>query len=350
MRPATMADVARLAGVSLSTVSRMLSGGPPVSPKRQARIQEAIDRLGYRPSAAARALASGQSNVIAVLAGDTTIYGYATTIRGVEEAARALGYSVMIVVVDSAEPADVDAAVTTALSQQLAGVVVLKFDPPGVAALHALPAGLPVVALSGVREKDVPQALIDEAQAGEQLTKHLLDLGHPTVHHVRVPPSRREDGRTTGWRRALKKAGATVPPVIDVTWEPQTGRTVGRRIAEMPDVTAVFCGNDELAMGVIRGLADKGLAVPEDVSVVGFDDHPLAEVWMPALTTARQDFSSLGRRGLTMLARVIAGEPPEKAAHEPAPIVVRESSGPPAASRLRGAAETGIERDAGIRS
>ncbi|WP_228374363.1 LacI family DNA-binding transcriptional regulator [Demequina rhizosphaerae] len=333
MRPATMADVARLAGVSLSTVSRMLSGGSPVSPKRQERIQQAIDRLGYRPSAAARALASGQSNVIAVLAGDTTIYGYATTIRGVEEAARALGYSVMIVVIESAEDAAVDAAIATAMSQQLAGIVLLKFDPPGVAAMHRLPAGVPMVALSGVREKGLPQALIDEAKAGEELTRHLLDLGHRTVHHVRVPPSRKEDGRTTGWRRALKKAGATVPPVIDVTWEPQTGRTVGRRIAGMPEVTAVFCGNDELAMGVIRGLADEGLKVPDDVSVVGFDDHPLADVWMPALTTARQDFSSLGRRGVGILARVIAGEPPEKAVHEAAPVIVRESSGPPSADR-----------------
>ncbi|WP_243065163.1 LacI family DNA-binding transcriptional regulator [Humibacter sp. RRB41] len=305
VRNATMADVARLAQVSVPTVSRVLSGAARVRPDKQARVEAAIQRLGFRPSAAARALASGRSEVIAVITGSTSNYGYAEAIRGVEEAARADGYTVIITVVESFDDDVVSAAVENVLNQSIAGVVVLKFDRAGVAALRHLPSDLPLVALSGVRDTGVPQAVIDETRGAEELTEYLLSLGHETVHHVRVPPSRREDGRTTGWKRALRKAGAPIPLPLDATWEPRSGRVVGRDLARNPDVTAVFCGNDEIAMGVIKGITDQGLAVPKDISVVGFDDHPLAELWTPALTTVRQDFADLGRRGFGLLKPIL---------------------------------------------
>src|SRR5699024_11329046 len=142
--------------------------------------------------------------------------------------------------------------------------------------------GVPVGALAGARQRDVVQAVLEEARAGEELTNYLLELGHGTVHHVRVPASRREDGRTTGWRRALRNAGAPVPPMREATWDPHTGRPIGRELAHCPDVTAVFCGNDEIAMGVIRGLEGEGARVPGDVSVGGFGGTPRAEVLSPA--------------------------------------------------------------------
>lgn len=301
----TIADVARLAGVSVPTVSRVLTGAARVSPQKRELVDRAITELNFRPSAAARVLASRRSQVIAIIAGDTSRYGYAETIRGVEVAARAEGYTVMITVVESTDDEEVDRAISATLTQAIAGVVVLKFDPPGVAALKRLPADIPVVALSGVREVGVPQAVLDEARAAEELTNFLLDLGHRTVHHVRVPPSRREDGRTTGWRRALRKAGAPIPEVSDASWDPRTGVGIGRALAADPTVTAVFCGNDEIAMGVMRGIVDAGLRVPDDISVAGFDDHPLAEMWSPPLTTVEQDFAGLGRRGFQLLLHVI---------------------------------------------
>ena len=329
----TMADVAELAQVSVPTVSRVLSGAANVRPDKRARVEAAISHLGFRPSAAARALASGKSDAIAVIAGNTSPYGYAEAIRGVEEAARADGYTVMITVVESADDGDVEHAVSMALNQSIAGVVVLKFDKPGVAALHRMPEGLPVVALSGVREPGTVQAVIDEARGAEELTEYLLGLGHSTVHHVRVPPSRREDGRTTGWKRALREAGAAIPVPLDATWEPRSGREVGHVLAEDPAVTAVFCGNDEIAMGVMRGLADRGLRVPEDVSVVGFDDHPLAELWAPALTTVNQDFTGLGRRGFELLQHSITGTSDRRFSSERPLVVRRESAAAPNRSR-----------------
>jgi DNA-binding LacI/PurR family transcriptional regulator len=326
-----MADVAELADVSVPTVSRVLSGAANVRQDKRARVEAAIARLGFRPSAAARALASGRSDVIAVIAGNTSTYGYAEAIRGVEEAARAEGYTVMITVVESADDIDVEHAVSMALNQSIAGVVVLKFDKPGVAALHRMPEGLPVVALSGVREAGTAQAVIDEARGAEELTEYLLGLGHATVHHVRVPPSRREDGRTSGWKRALRRAGAVIPPPLDATWEPRSGRETGHVLAQDPDVTAVFCGNDEIAMGVIRGLSDRGLAVPHDISVVGFDDVPEAAHYLPPLTTASQDFARIGELAVEVLLDQIAGgERAPVPANEPA-LVVRESTAPPRA-------------------
>jgi len=333
-RPATIADVAARAGVSVPTVSRVLTGAARVSTGKRELVEAAITELGFRPSAAARVLASRKPQVIAVVAGDTSRYGYAETIRGVEEGARARGYTVMITVVESADDDEIDRAMSATLSQPLAGVVVLKFDPPGVAALTRLPGHLPVVALSGTRDRNLPQAVLDEARAAEELTTYLLGLGHATVHHVRVPPSRREDGRTTGWRRALRTAGAVVVPPWDVGWEPRSGRDLGATIAADPNVTALFCGNDEIAMGVIRGLRDAGVRVPQDISVAGFDDHPLAEMWSPGLTTVDQDFAGLGRRGLELLTGLIDGDAERRFSSERPRLVVRESAGPPGRRRV----------------
>lgn len=326
-----IADVARLAGVSVPTVSRVLTGAAQVAADKRSRVLAAIETLNYRPSAAARALASRQSKTIAIVAGNTSQYGYAATIEGLEEEARSDDYTVTITVVESAAGDDVDRAVSLVLAQGPAGVVVLKFDPPGVAVLSRLPADLPVVAISGVRSRTVPQAVLDEALAAEAITNYLLELGHPTVHHVRVPPSRKEDGRTSGWRRALVSRGARVPTPLDATWAPESGRVIGLSLAADPSVTAVFCGNDEIAMGVIRGLRDGGLSVPRDVSVVGFDDHPLSAMWSPSLTTARQDFVGLGRRAFGLLRGAMGLAPARAFSSELPQLVVRESAGPPRA-------------------
>ena len=338
-RPATIADVARLAGVSVPTVSRVLTGSARVSDERRHRVTTAIAQLGYRPSAAAQVLASRRSTTIAIVAANTSRYGYAEAIRGVEESARAAGYSVIIIVVATEHEADVHAAADAVLRQSVAGAVVLKFDPPGVAALRALNSALPTVALAGVPEFDVPQAVLDETEAAAALTEHLLNLGHRTVHHVRIPPSGKEDGRTTGWRLALQRHRLPIPPIRDVTWDVSTAYAIGRDIATDRDVTAVLCGNDETAMGLIRGIHDSGRRVPDDVSVVGFDDHPLASMFIPAITTARQDFAELGRHGTAQLLALLRGEAPLALETVEPPLVFRESTSAPRATLAAHAAE-----------
>jgi len=305
--PATIKDVAALAGVSVPTVSRFLTGAARVSDDKRARVAAAIAALQFTPNPAARALGGRAPGVVAVLAGNTSRYGYAETIRGIEEAARAADHLVTITALDGTGEADLDAALALALSQPVAGVIVLAFDPAGVAALHRLPSGVPAVALSGGRFEGRPQIVIDEDEGAFALTTHLLSLGHPTVHHVSVPAPGGEGGRTTGWRRALVAAGRPVPGIIEAGWDPAAARPLGAALAGRDDVTAIFCGNDEVAMGVIAGLRDQGLAVPRDLSVAGFDDHPLAQLWDPALTTVAQDFAELGRRGWQLLRDLDAG-------------------------------------------
>lgn len=328
-KPPVIDDVARHAGVSVPTVSRVLTGAARVSDEKRERVLAAIKELNFRPSAAARALVARQPRIIAVLAGDTSRYGYAETIRGIEEGARAAGYIVTITVVEDPHDASVARAVTLVLDQPIAGVIVLKFDPAGVAAVHNIPQDIPTVSIAGVRETGVPQAVLDEAGAAEELVSYLLGLGHRTVHHVRVPPSRKEDGRTTGWRRALQAADAVIPDTVDASWEPESGRVIGRRLAHDADVTAVFCGNDEIAMGVIRGLTEEGKRVPADVSVVGFDDHPLAAMWNPPLTTVDQDFAGLGGRAYQLLESLISGKSVRRFSSQRPPLVIRESAAPP---------------------
>ncbi|THV23473.1 LacI family DNA-binding transcriptional regulator [Glycomyces paridis] len=329
LRNPTISDVAKRAGVSVPTVSRVLTGAAKVSAAKRELVEAAIAELDFRPSAAARNLVSRRSQTIAVIAGNTSRYGYAEAIRGVEIAARAEGYTVMITVVESADEDEVDRAIAATLTQALAGVVVLKFDPPGVAALRKIPAHLPVVALSGTRESGIHQAVLDEAAAAEELTAYLLGLGHATVHHVRVPPSRRVDGRTSGWKRALTSAGAVVPAVRDASWDPKSGVAIGRELAADRSVTAVFCGNDEIAMGVMRGITEAGLRVPEDVSVAGFDDHPLAELWSPPLTTVDQDFAGLGSRGFHLLLQAVDGTGDRRFSSELPKLVLRSSTAAP---------------------
>jgi DNA-binding LacI/PurR family transcriptional regulator len=332
-RQPVIADVARLAGVSVPTVSRVLTGAARVSEERHERVMAAIVELGFRPSAAARTLATGRARIIAVLTGNTSRYGYAETIRGIEERSREDGYTVMITVVESTDDDEVDRAIDLVVNQSVAGVVVLKFDPPGVAALHRLPPGLPAVSVSGIREPGVPQAVLDEAAASREATEYLLDLGHATVHHVRVPPSREEDGRTTGWSDALRARGIPVPSPHDATWSPESGRVIGLRLAADRTVTAVFCGNDEIAMGVMRGIIDGGRRVPEDVSVIGFDDHPLAAMWSPPLTTVRQDFGALGGRAYGILADRLRGLEVPAFSSDNVTLVLRQSCAPPAHDR-----------------
>lgn len=326
-RPASITDVARLANVSVPTVSRVLTGAAKVSPDKVARIEAAIAELDFRPSAVARALVTGSSNILVVLTSNTTRYGYAATIEGIESAARSAGMSMMIAVVQSGHDDHVNAAVSLALTQPMAGIVVLKFDPIGVAVLDRIPAGIPVAVAAGAQERGRPQAVIDEFHGGEEATQYLLSLGHRTVHHVSIPPSRvEEDSRTLGWRHALVQAGISPPDVVRATWDPQSGVRIGQELAQDREVTAVLCGNDEIAMGFISGARASGREVPRDISVIGFDNHPLSAVWAPALTTVAQDFVALGRSTFGLLADSIAGVTSATETIEKTQLIVRAST------------------------
>ena len=171
---------------------------------------------------------------------------------------------------------------------------------------------------------------IDNRAGAARATQHLLDLGHETVHHLAGPVTWLDaEERVDGWRETLRAAGAPEPDVVTGDWSARSGYEAGHRLASMPEVTAVLCGNDQMALGLLRALAERDRRVPDDVSVVGFDDIPEAAYFLPPLTTVRQDFGELGRRAVHLLMDRIADE---QSADSPLPIspelIVRASAAP----------------------
>lgn len=313
----------------MPTVSRVLTGSVPVSAKRKELVLKAIEELGYRPNGAARALVKGRQHLVAVFVGNTTHYGYARTIQGVEEAARQAGYAVIISVVDSDEKSVVERAVGFALEQPVAGALVLEYDAAGMATRKVLPKHLPVAGIAGMQSGPGPRASLDDHAGAKAATEYLLDLGHKTVHHVAIPSQGSSNTRELGWREALEERGIEAPEVITAGWEPAAGYEAGKRLADLPNCTAVLCGNDELAIGVMRALAERGKRVPQDVSVIGFDDQPMAAMWIPALTTVAQDFVELGRQAFGLLHGALSDEERPSSVLKTPELVVRDSAGPP---------------------
>lgn len=333
-------DVARAAGVSYQTVSRVINDSPSVKDSTRGAVLEAIASLGFRPNRAARALAGGPVQSVTVLVSNTTLYGFAAALEGIEEATREAGFAMGVRVVESDQPEDVRDAVERA-EEPSGAVVVIAFDRAGVAALNCIFADVPTVAMVPAPIGDEmwgrPAVWIDEHAAAKQATEYLLSLGHRTVHHLSIPTWTGTTRRMSGWRAALQGAAIEPPPPVMGDWTAAWGYEAGQVLAQDPDVTAVLAGNDDIALGTIRAMHEAGRPVPAEVSVVGFDDVPMARFYTPALTTVRQDFKALGKICFAKLLTVLGQD---ERPGPPAPIarlVLRESAGPPPGAGGQGA-------------
>jgi DNA-binding LacI/PurR family transcriptional regulator len=328
--------VAAAAAVSYQTVSRVINNHPSVRDSTRAAVLAAIAELGFRPNRAARSLAGGRVHAVTVLTSDTTRYGYAATLQGIEEAARAAGFAMGIRVLESPEPGVITDAVERATEPGTA-LIVIAYDRTGAGALAAIPAGAPVAAAVETPApgdaRGRPWAWVDDRKAAKDATGYLLGLGHRSVHYVPIPASTSTSPRMAGWRSALAAAGVPVPEPAPGGWDSAAGYHAGRRLAADPAVTAVLCGNDDLAIGVLRAMAEAGRPVPGGVSVVGFDDTPNSAFLTPALTTVRLDFAGVGRACFTLLHTLAGLGGPGSPATAGLPLepelVVRESTGPP---------------------
>ncbi|MER5428300.1 LacI family DNA-binding transcriptional regulator [Streptomyces sp. NPDC002588] len=333
-KAASIRDVAQAAGVSYQTVSRVINGHPNVREETRRRVEAAIQTLGFRRNATAFALASGVTRSITVLTSNTTLYGYAATLQGLEEAARAAGYSLGMKVLTPEE--DLDRTISSAMAEGGA-LMVIGFDRLGAAALSRVPADVPCAAVveapSHGRTPPRPAVWADDREAARAATAHLLQLGHRTVHYVAIPTSggtRRSEGpRAQGWRSALEAAGITPPePHGGKGWDARAGYDEGRGLAEDPGVTAILCGNDDLALGVLRALHHAGRSVPGDVGVIGFDDAPHAGFLTPSLTTVRMDFQGLGRDAFGLLRGQLESDfQPLAPTFAGTDLIIRESCG-----------------------
>lgn len=337
-RPVSIRDVAAAASVSYQTVSRVINNHPSVRESTRAAVLAAIAELGFRPNRAARSLAGGPVHAVTVLTSNTTRYGYAATLQGIEEAARASGFAMGIRVLEPEGHELIADAVDRAVEPATA-LIVIAYDSAGTQALAAVPAEVPVAAAvetpSGTEAEGRPWVWLDDRQAAHEATAYLLGLGHRTVHYVAIPASTDTSPRMSGWRSALTAAGVEVPDPAGDGWTPQAGYEAGRRLAADPSVTAVLCGNDDLAVGVMRAMNEAGREIPGSVSLVGFDDTPYSAFLSPALTTVRLDWVALGGACFSLLHSLVnPGSPAQPSPPLQPELVVRESSWPPRPARL----------------
>ena len=328
-RSPVMADVAAMAGVSHQTVSRVLNDHPYVTPETRERVTRAIAELGYRRNPAARALATRRSRVLGVVTTGASQFGPANTLLGMEEQARAAGYFVCLVSLPQVDREEMRGALEHLCEAGVDGVVVLAPVQASVDAATGLSVGVPLVVVEGSTAEG-HRTVVDQSLGARLATRHLLELGHRTVHHVRGAADWLDaDARLHGWRCELEERRARVPDVLSGDWSAASGYAAGLRLAADPEVTAVFVANDQMAVGVLLALAEAGRAVPEQVSVVGYDDIPEAAFLHPPLTTVRQDFPEMGRRCVQRLTAMIDGQPLTREVSVAPDLVVRASTAPP---------------------
>ncbi|MFF4117126.1 LacI family DNA-binding transcriptional regulator [Streptomyces sp. NPDC001714] len=328
-------DVARLAGVSQKTVSRVMNDEPYVSADVRRRVLAAAEELGYRSNNAARALASGRTRSIGVVTLGTALYGPASLLMGIERAVRDSGYALRVVNTMEGETAGIAGAVDTLLDQGVDGIVISEPIDEEAGADLSSRVDVPVLVLGAPPPFAAPHVVtagIVSSQMARAATEHLLELGHSTVHHLAGPQrwySARD--RLDGWRSALAARGLVPPPVVEGDWSAASGHAAGRKLAADPGVTAVFAANDDMAIGLIRALTEAGRRVPDDVSVVGFDDIPVAAYVTPPLTTVRQPFDAMAHDGLKLLVHAIESPQAEPLpmTDPPVELVVRSSASAP---------------------
>ena len=329
-----MSDVGARARVSHQTVSRVLNDMPGVHPDTAARVRAAILELGYRRNQSARLLASRRSGLIGVATWDNSQFGPQQILVGLEVAAREAGYRLWVRTLGALTEESIGEAVEELLGIGVEAVALVVPHETVSRFAQAVDLGVPTLVLEGDLSQSALTANVDNVLGGRLAVRHLLELGHETVVHVAGPEGWSEAlARLEGWRLELETWGRPVPSLRWTgDWSSRSGFEAGIELAKDRSITAVFAANDQMALGVMSALQRQGRRVPEDVSVVGFDDLPEAPYFQPALTTVRQDFGEVGRRAMRLVTRALAGEP-QPAEKLVIPVLVpRDSSAPRASS------------------
>jgi DNA-binding LacI/PurR family transcriptional regulator len=329
-RVANIFDVARLAGVSHQTVSRVVNDLPNVRPATRQRVEDAIKQLRYRPSTAARSLVTRRSRTIGLITTGNPDYGPSSTLLGFNEAARQARYLVSISSMLETDAASMRQSVELLLSQNVEAIVLIAAHRGALEAIQGIDLGVPLVAVESSGRVGVHSVSIDQFRGAYNATSHLIELGHRSILHIAGPDDSMDaTERVRGWRSALSENGlvALEPHVGD--WSPASGYRIGAELATAANFSAIFAANDQMALGAIHALSRAGIRVPHDVSIIGFDDIPEAEHFSPPLTTIRQDFAELGRTVMATLLELVLDGALEEAPHPVPHLVVRESTAPP---------------------
>lgn len=333
-RGPSIQDVARLAGVSSQTVSRVSTGSQPVTEATRQRVLSAMKQLGYTPNHAARALRYGKFRTIGVITQKVDRTGESLTLAAIVDALEPRGYSLNLVQVQHPETEELRAASALLNNHAIDGLIIVRFGHVDETAF-SFPRSLPLAVTDSRLVGLYPSAISDQGTGVQNAIDHLLQLGHKNVHHISgAQDSHPATARMAAWRHHLLQNGITPPEPFSGDWTAQSGYIAGLKVAADPSITAVFCANDEMAFGLIRALHENSRRVPEDVSVVGFDDIALGEFAAPPLTTVRQNFKQIGEELVQIVLDQIdsgtRGAPQQT--HVPTELIIRGSTAPPKSS------------------
>ncbi|KQO96902.1 LacI family DNA-binding transcriptional regulator [Leifsonia sp. Leaf264] len=328
-RAPSIRDVARLAEVSHQTVSRVLNGHPSIRDETRQRVLDAMEALKYRPNRAARALVTSRSRTIGVLSATTGEYGPSSSIAAIEDAAREAGYFVNTANLAASTPAAIVDALKHLVLQDVEGLIVMAPQVRVFDVLAGMAIDIPYVSLQSTGQSDHRALAVDQIAGARAATQHLIDLGHHEIVHLAGPQDWIEaEARMRGFLDAIIESDLRTHPPILGDWTADFGYYAGRELSRYRDFSAVFAANDLMAIGLMHAFRDAGLDVPHDVSVVGFDDIPVAQHVSPPLTTVHQEFREVGRRAVALLLGELRGEPVTSSEEIVPSLVVRGSSGP----------------------
>jgi len=323
-------DVANHAGVSHMTVSRVLNGHPNIRESTRVRVLQAIDEMQYTRSSIARALATSRSMRIGVLVDSPVQWGPNSTLRAIEEAARASAYSVSVFSTSDEDAATISTGIADLVAQGIDALCVIAPRSSALELFREHSSNMPTLVIKAEPDPHLHTVAVDQYTGARTAVAHLVELGHRTIAHVAGPLDWYDArARWQGWRDELEAAGLPEGPMVPGDWTSDRGYEIGRS-RQLAGATAVFAANDQMALGTVHGLVERGLRVPEDISVIGFDDLPDARHFLPPLTTVRQDFASLGALALRLIIAAIDGDDTAMHALIAPELVLRASTAAPA--------------------
>jgi DNA-binding LacI/PurR family transcriptional regulator len=323
-----MADVARLAGVSHQTVSRVINGSASIRPDTRERVERAIAHLGYRPNTAARALVTRRSKTIGIIGSNTALYGPTSIQFSIQDAARSAGYFTSLVTLAAVTHDELRGALDYLGHQSVEAIVMIVTQQDALAVVRSEASTIPLIVVEGELSGRGLSVGVDQTEGARLATQHLVDLGHRDIIHVTGPMTWTEArARHTGYVEVMRAAGLQVRAELEGDWSPARGYQIGRELVERNDFSAIFVANDQMAIGILHAFAESGMSVPDDVSLIGFDDIPEAGYLNPALSTVRQDFHAVGRRAIELLTAVLDGVAADMPLLAPE-LVVRASTRP----------------------
>lgn len=327
-RRPSLHDVAKLAGVSHTTVSRVLNDRQYVSEATKLRVEVVMKQLGYRPNLLARSLVTRRSTTIGVLViSDSNLVGSLRILSEVSVEATRSNLFTSITSFDRSAGESLSEAMFRLLDQGLAGLVIISARKEGLNEIVEMAQGMPLVFCKAKPDNFGYCIKLDNETAAYMATRHLISLGHTGIVHFSGPIGLIDsEDRRRGFVRAMSEAGLPSNMIFEGDWSADSGYQIAQRLLESgAKFTAVFSGNDKMALGLINAANQKGLEVPSDVSIIGFDDLEESKHFRPALTTVRQDFTEFGSLAITMLRAQMNGEREPKFEPLVPELVLRQS-------------------------